>query len=265
MIQHDFRNCLWRITGNQWLLSAFPRGDLLHNTQYSAPAQNVRCKRELSATKATNDTKRAKYFVPFVSFVDNFAASPLYVIRHLALLLLLTACVTSPDEPRRESEVGQPTPIATTAVPLQPTYDVQRGEVVLQLEFVGRIVPAVDETLVFTIEGQVLEVYANRGDVVEAGMLLAELDRGAIEAALLQTQTDLAKAEAQLTAGQTQLDNALRRAEIERDLAQLDLDFARGQAGDNPTVEQAYAISRRQLELELCFCVDIINLLNVTN
>ncbi len=166
-----------------------------------------------------------------------------------ALLPLLVSCITAPDGPRRESE--QPTPIATTAVPLQPTYEVQRGEVVLQLEFVGRIVPAVAETLVFTIEGQVLAVYANRGDVVEAGMVLAELDRGAIEAALLQAQTDLAEAEAQLTAVQTQLDNTLRRAEIERDLAQLDLDFVRRQADDSPTPEQAYAISRRQLELEL--------------
>lgn len=169
----------------------------------------------------------------------------------LVLLLFVAGCVTSPDEPRREDETIQPTPLPTTAVPLQPTYDVQRGKVVLQLEFAARIVPAVEEVLAFTIEGQVLAVYASRGDAVEAGMVLAELDKGVIEAERLQAQTDLAEAQAQLTAVQTQLDNELRRAEIQRDLAQLDLDFAREQAGDSPTPEQSYLISRRELELAL--------------
>ena len=173
------------------------------------------------------------------------------VLCYFVLILFLGSCVNSPDEPRREDEADQPTPIPTTTVPLQPTYDVQRGEVILQLEFSARIVPAVEEVLTFTIGGQVGEVYASRGNVVEAGALLAELDKAAIEAELLQAQTDLAKAQEQLTAVQTQLDNELRRAEIERDLAQLDLDFAREQAGENPTPEQSYTISRRELELEL--------------
>ena len=64
---------------------------LLRHTPYSVPAQNVRYDRELPSTKATNDTKQAKYSVPFVSFVDNLAASPLYAIRNLNYLSIFIA------------------------------------------------------------------------------------------------------------------------------------------------------------------------------
>ena len=86
------------------LLRVWWRGDwrqkiedqqMVDNTPYPVPTQNVHSEREWSSTKAANDTKQTKYSVPFVSFVDSLAASPFGVIRHrqfILLVIFITVC-----------------------------------------------------------------------------------------------------------------------------------------------------------------------------
>jgi multidrug efflux pump subunit AcrA (membrane-fusion protein) len=172
-----------------------------------------------------------------------------YII--FVLIIFLSACVTSPSEPRQVSPSEQPTPIPTPIVPTQASYEVERGEVVYQLEFSARIVPAVEQSLRFEIDGEIAQVYARRGDFVEKGDLLAELSTEAMAETILDLQTELAVVQEQLTILRTQAASDLGRAEIQRDMAQLNLDFAREQGGESPSPEQAHEIGLRELELQL--------------
>jgi multidrug efflux pump subunit AcrA (membrane-fusion protein) len=54
-----------------------------------------------------------------------------------------------------------------------------------------------------------------------------------------------------LAASQEVIDQERQTAELQRDLAQLDLDYAVLQAGDNPTPEQQYQIERLTIQLAL--------------
>lgn len=74
------------------------------------------------------------------------------------------------------NEQPTPTPIPTAIIPLKPTYEVQRGEVVNVLRFSGRVGPVIEEELFFRVGGRVNTVYVEKGDQVTAGQLLADLD-----------------------------------------------------------------------------------------
>jgi len=89
-------------------------------------------------------------------------------------LITLTGCVLlsvgcSTTQPGEEAE---PTRIPLPAVPAQPTYEVRRGEVIKELEFRGRIVPAVEEELFFRTSGYVGGVFVSRGDPAALCILL---------------------------------------------------------------------------------------------
>jgi multidrug resistance efflux pump/predicted small secreted protein len=81
----------------------------------------------------------------------------------LAAALILSACQAIPGA-GNGAGLAAPTPIPTLA-----------GEESLIVE--GKLVPAQDVTLSFNLGGQVAEVLVEEGQSVEAGQLLAELDR----------------------------------------------------------------------------------------
>lgn len=166
------------------------------------------------------------------------------------VLLFLVGCGSAGPERRGEPGV-QPTPVPTTAAAQRPTYTVARGDVVYEVQFPARVTSANEELLAFTIDGQVKAVYAGRNDRVQAGDVLADLDTAALESALFQAVTEQQIAAARLEAVQNELGSQRRRAEIAVELAQLDVDFARQQAGEAPTAEQSYQIGRLELQLEL--------------
>jgi macrolide-specific efflux system membrane fusion protein len=91
----------------------------------------------------------------------------------LLTFLLLSACSTAAT-----NEESTPTPLPTPIIPTKPTYTVQLGEIVNQLDFTGRIVPVVQEELSFTSGGHVDKVFVKKGDQVTKGQILAQLDTG---------------------------------------------------------------------------------------
>ncbi|MCI0393543.1 MAG: efflux RND transporter periplasmic adaptor subunit [Chloroflexi bacterium] len=169
----------------------------------------------------------------------------------MTIILLLAACAssTSPGDRRTAGDVA-PTPIPTSAAPTRPTYTVERGEVVYQVSFPGRMTPLVENPLAFAVDGVVETVHLERGDTVQAGELIAELDTQAWEEELARAQAQLAIAQTRLDTAATELAASRRQAEIAMELAQLDLDYARQQAGDSPTPAQALEIARLELLLE---------------
>jgi HlyD family secretion protein len=142
------------------------------------------------------------------------------LIALLMLATLLTGCKGFFGRPI-EQEAPTPTPIPTPIVPEKPTYVVQRGKVTKQVEFTGRI-SAVEETeLYFKTGGYVKRVLVERGDQVQAGDLLAELE---IDDLLRQ----MAQAEVTLNSAQLRLNEA--EEALERQIAQAELDLVAAQA-----------------------------------
>ena len=135
--------------------------------------------------------RRTKYFL------INFLA-------FLGITLALMGCSSAAPS----DELPTPTPIPTAVIPTKPTYVVERGEVIQELHFSGRIAPVVEEELFFRAGGRVRNVYFEEGDFVEAGQIIADLDF-------------LDDLERQLASNQL----SLRRAEINVENAQYSLDL----------------------------------------
>lgn len=169
----------------------------------------------------------------------------------LTLLILLVACANTPTEPRRVDLAAEPTPIPTAVLPPKPTYTVERGQVIYQIDFAGRIGPALEQILAFPRDGVVAEVFVQRGDTVTAGDVLATLDTLALQEELLTAQAQLEIAQSRVAALEKQQQAAQQRAQLQRDLAQLELDFAVAQGGAAPSPAQQLEISRRTIALQL--------------
>src|SRR3990167_8615144 len=68
------------------------------------------------------------------------------------------------------------------------------------------------------ISGKVEKLYANIGDVVKNGQVIAELEKTDLEAMVAQRQAELQSAEAKLSAVETLLPKEIEKAEV--DIAQ---------------------------------------------
>lgn len=118
-------------------------------------------------------------------------------------------------------EAPTPTAVPTSIVPDKPTYVVQRGKITKQLDFTGRVSPVEETALYFKTGGYVKRVLVERGDQVQTGDLLAELE---IDDLLKQ----MAQAEVALDTAQLRLDEAEKA--LERQIAQAELDLTAAQA-----------------------------------
>ena len=145
----------------------------------------------------------------------------------------------------------EPTPIPTAPAAAKATYTVARGDITARLSLAGRVSPIVEESLSFTIDGQIGELQVEQFTFVAAGDVLATLDTTQLDAALLAAQAEHDIAAARLTARAAEVERARRRAELQRDMAQLDYDFAVAQAGAAPSAAEQHAIDRLRLALEL--------------
>ncbi len=139
---------------------------------------------------------------------------------------------------------GEPSPFPTSVVPTRPIYDVERGNIINQSTYSGRISAINSAPLQFSIDGRILESYFSTGEDVVAGDILAQLDTAVLENQLLDAEEELAIAQALLDSAESQIDFARRRSELEIELAQLFLDSA-------ILNEDTLLIRQREIELEL--------------
>lgn len=115
----------------------------------------------------------------------------------LFLLLILIGLVSLPlgcssgASPSTSQSAPTPTPYPTSIVPTNPTYQVQRGDVVRLLQFTGRAAPVREEELFFRANGYVDNVYARRNDSVKEGDLLAELEVTDLKNQITQIEAEL--------------------------------------------------------------------------
>jgi multidrug efflux pump subunit AcrA (membrane-fusion protein) len=165
------------------------------------------------------------------------------------LALVLGACSLMPEGQvggRSSNEAPTPTPIPTSIVPMQPRYEVKRGEVVDELTFQGRISPVVEEELFFRANGVVRTVFAKRDDMIEEGMLIAEYEIAALERELASAMLDLERAESRKITAEIALAYDLEAAETNLDIAELELAQLRKSASPDAS---ALAIQEERMKL----------------
>ena len=144
-----------------------------------------------------------------------------------AFILFFVACSGT------AANTSQPTP---TAIPLpviaeKQTYAVQRGEMIHELAFSGRIAPVEQQELAFGAGGRIAKINVRRGDTVKKDQLLAELELGQDEYARRRAEANLEIARLRLELARLQypqisevnrLTIAIQEQEVE--LAQIALD-----------------------------------------
>ena len=172
------------------------------------------------------------------------------VILLLLGLIALTGCASQATFGDAITQ-GEPTAIPTPVVPSKPVYQVERGKIVYERRFFGRISPLVTEALSFEIDGRVNEVIADAGSDVTEGDLLARLNTVALENQLLDAEEELAIAISIFESADSNLRYNSRRAALALEMAQLKLDHARAHAGDSPGSDEELAINLLTLERDL--------------
>ena len=146
---------------------------------------------------------------------------------------------------------GEPTAIPTPVVPSKPVYQVERGKIVYERRFFGRIAPVVTEEFGFLIDGRVLETYVEAGVDVAEGDVLARLDTAALENQLLAAEEELAIATSIFESADNQARFDSRRAALNLRMAGLRLDHALAKAADPPTADEELNISLLTIQRDL--------------
>ncbi|MAU01588.1 MAG: hypothetical protein CL608_30995 [Anaerolineaceae bacterium] len=169
----------------------------------------------------------------------NKLKKSVFICVYLCPILLLIAC--GQGEPAELAPT--PTPLPTPIVPEKPTYVVEQGTVVNSLEFTGRVSPVQEQELFFKSDGFVDQVFVQRGDQVQEGDVLAQLEITDLENQLAQANVALETAEIKLAQAEQERQDALAEAAINRDKIALQLQQGRVNA-DSATLVSA------QIELE---------------
>lgn len=165
-------------------------------------------------------------------------------------MLLMTGCASQATFGDAIIE-GEPTPIPTPVVPNKPVYTVERGDIVYERSFFGRITPVVTSDVRFEIDGRVLESYFESNDEVHAGDILAVLDTSGLENQLLSAQEQLAIAQSIFDSADNQIMFGQQEAQLNLDLAQLRLDHAISQANTPRSDDDNFLISTLEIERDL--------------
>ncbi|NNF12002.1 MAG: efflux RND transporter periplasmic adaptor subunit [Gemmatimonadetes bacterium] len=114
------------------------------------------------------------------------------------------------------------------------TAEATRGNLELRAEATGTVEPVREVEVKSKASGEILRLYADVGDQVERGALLAEIDPRDVRNRFNQTEADLAVAEAQLEIARAQLDRQRQLLEAQvitqAEFENATLSFANAQA-----------------------------------
>ena len=166
------------------------------------------------------------------------------------LLLTLSGCASQATFGDAITQ-GEPTPFPTPVVPTKPVYQVERGKIVYERRFYGRIAPLVTEMIAFEIDGRVLETTVEAGVDVTEGDVLARLNTVALRNQLLDAEEELAIATSIFESADSKVRYDSRRAALNFEIAQMTLDYALAQAEVPPGADDVFAISLLRVELDL--------------
>jgi len=135
----------------------------------------------------------------------------------IVVSLLVVGCGTKPQNQ------PTPTPIPTSVVPEKPTYVVQKGNVEKEVQFTARVSPLQEEDLFFKVGGYVSVVYVEKGDWVESGTILAELEVEDLLNQLALVELDLESAQEAYSAAVEAHQRQVFDAQLNLEVVQLRL------------------------------------------
>lgn len=140
-----------------------------------------------------------------------------------------------------------PTPLPAQPQVEKPSYAVQRGDIVEELQLSGRVGATKEDSLSFAQQGNVANIYVRATEPITKGRLLAELDLGEKLNQFKQAQIALDQAKLALQRGQAKQKFAVQ-------LAQLDLEEAQTKQKQATAPEDRQladiAVRRAQINLE---------------
>ncbi len=169
------------------------------------------------------------------------------IIGLIVILTVLSACGSGGSAETAPTPTPLPTPVAVQ----KPTYTVEKGTVVKTLEFTGRVSPVTEQELFFKRNGHVSVIFVSRGEQVQAGDTLAELELGDLENQLEQAQVSLQTAETTLSKAEREIADQLADSEIALDSARIRLEQAEARDVD-AAVNVAYLrLTQAQQNLDL--------------
>jgi multidrug efflux pump subunit AcrA (membrane-fusion protein) len=140
----------------------------------------------------------------------------------LILLLSLLAACGAPTTTAQQ-EPPTPTPLPPDPALERPTYTVERGTIERVLEVNGRITPVDLVRISFHRSGRISTVNVARGDVVQEGDVLAELQQEEALETLREAEDTLVQAQRDLVEAQKAQQKEIRQAELALTNAQDDL------------------------------------------
>ncbi len=170
------------------------------------------------------------------------------VLTLLVTAVVFSGCSLLPANrtERAAAEAATPTPIPTPVVPVKPTYQVQRGEIVNEITFSGRISPVVEEGLFFRAAGRVRSVFVKRNEMVTKDQVIAELEIDGLERELNTAQLTLERAQVTLGSAERDLAADVRIAQINLEKAQIRFNSLQGQAAPDA---EAVALQEKEVEI----------------
>ena len=139
-----------------------------------------------------------------------------------------------------------PTPIPTAQIAVKPTYRVQRGDVVMNTMFSGRISPEMEEALYFRRDGRIRSVFFKRNDLVQQGDIIAEYEIDALERELTAAKLELERAQVTLAEALRTLDFDRRAAQARLERAQIVFD---GVDANRESTRAEIAAAQKDVEL----------------
>lgn len=160
------------------------------------------------------------------------------------IFLLLVGC--QQNNGATTTQQATPTPLPTPVVPEKPTYTVEQGTVLDTLDFTGRVSPVLEQEVFFKTDGFVDQVLARRGDSVQEGDVLAQLEISNLEEQLTQAQLALQTAEIRLQKAIQELEDNLLEAEINLEKAQLQLNQSQADNESAGLISASIELSRAQ-------------------
>jgi multidrug efflux pump subunit AcrA (membrane-fusion protein) len=149
---------------------------------------------------------------------------PRFALLALVLLFpLLAACGGIPAGGAAAQEQPTPTPLPPDPALERPTYTVERGPIDRVLTVNGRVTPVDLTRISFKRDGRVETVHFKRGDVVQAGDLIAELQQDDEIDALREAEDTLVQAQRDLESAQKEQQKKIEQAQLALEQAQEDL------------------------------------------